>query len=402
MSKSKKVSTPGWFAVERCALREALMLLRIVAPQRSTLPVLSHVLLKTTADTLVLTATDLSTTLTLSVPAQVETPDTALALPARTFGDWVNTQPLKDMLTATQTAETATATLQVGRATARIKGIAAEEFPAQPPERQPKDAPTGITLMLDAVTFAQSIRRVAFAAASGKEGRVVLEGVFARIANDELTLVAADGFQLAVERLPLDHQGDLGHADSRPTAQGIVPANALELVAKLLAADESAPFALTLSETHVQFRVGDHAVDAALIEGKYPDFERIVPAERATQATFDPAQVAAALKATAPFSTNGVELTFAPDGLTVAGAEAQTGDLTAEVPLISTCGLTAPVRTRVHGAFLRQVCAVIAGAEELVVELDATPPSDPHHPTPMVLRLPSVPTWKYVVMPLAG
>ncbi len=396
MSKKKTASvaeTATWFTVEPRALREALQLLRTVAPQRSTLLVLSHVLVKTTTNAVVLTATDLSTTLTLVVPARVETPDTALTLPARTFGDWLNTQPPAESLTARLIPASATAELSVGRAMARIKGIAAEEFPAPLPH--PTDA---TTITLDAAAFAHSVRRVAFTAAPD-EVRPVLSGVFVRVADNELTLAAADGVQLAVERLPLN-------APATP-AEGIIPPDALELAAKLTErAESSAPasapavvadagVALVLSATQVRFQVAGDEVVASLIEGTYPQIERIIPTTYTSRATFETAPIAATLKAAATLSEDGVELSFTPEGLTFAGITPET-DVVAQVPLKEAAGIgESPFRTRVQIKFLRRVAAALADVDEMGFEWGP----DPH--MPVVLYAPAAPTWKYVVMPLA-
>jgi DNA polymerase III sliding clamp (beta) subunit (PCNA family) len=132
-TREKTTKVPGWFTInELGALREALELLRTVK-SHSVSPILHHVLVGTTKDAVILTATDLNTTAALSVPARVETPELSLALPIRIFGDWLKTQPQTESLNATQDIASATATLRVGRTTTRIRGIAPEDFPALPP-----------------------------------------------------------------------------------------------------------------------------------------------------------------------------------------------------------------------------------------------------------------------------
>jgi len=388
----------GWFAVEANPLRKALALARMVKSHNSH-PILNFTLVQTTQDFLVLTVTDLSTTLVLKLAAQIETPDTALALPTLALSDWLATQPPNERVTTTLNLETAMTTLQVGRASARLRGIAAEEFPGLPP------TPDGVSLELDGEELINSIRRVVFASAK-KDLRPTLEGVNMRIGDKALTLVAADGFQLAAEHLTI--QDTVLDAPKH----GIVPADALELVAKLIQLEQQTMsiemddtdvrplVSMTLSETHIQFRVGRHTVVSTLIEGEYPRFDQVAGLEHPIQATLDPTHVVEALKATAPFSTEGIALTFAPDGLTMAGAEAQTGDLTVHIPLSATRELATPLSVRIQSRFLRQVCAAIGSANELTIGLKATTPTESHEP--VVLGLPSVPGWKYVVMPLVS
>ena len=82
--------TVAWYTIDPGVLLRALTLALPLTRARSPLPIGTCVLLETTTDALVLSATDLCTMLTLTLPAQVHTPNRALALPARTLADWVN------------------------------------------------------------------------------------------------------------------------------------------------------------------------------------------------------------------------------------------------------------------------------------------------------------------------
>ncbi len=390
---TKNAANAAWFTASLKLLREATTLLRTVPSSRSVLPILSHVLVQTTTDALTLAATDLNVFLSLQVPAQVDGADLALALPAHTFGDWLNAQPLTSdaMLAVQLDAERATAELKVARHTAHLKGIAASEFPAKP------SLPDGVTVTLDSAALAQSLRRVAFTAGSEKEGRPILEGVLVTIAPATLTLAAADGYQLGYDELVLDDTGE------RPTLQGVVPTDALDLIVKLIDhASPGAPLTLALDANRVRLALGDSTeVIATLIDGTYPQVERIIPTGRTTQAALDPVPLRDALQAAASFTYDGIALTFTPQTLVLAGVESEVGDLTAEIPLRSSVGLKTPFSVRVQRAFLRQMLATLPDADELVFDLDPTEPKDRQHPEPLAMRLPSVPTWRYVVMPLA-
>ncbi len=391
MSKKKATqndTATAWFTVQVRALREALALLRGVAPLRSTLPVLSHVLVKTTTDALTLAATDLSVFVSLRLTAQVDTPDLALALPARTFGDWLNAQELANdaVLVAQLNVETATAELKSARHTAHFNGIPANEFPTPP------DVADSRTVHLDAATFAHSVQRVTFATAKD-DVRPILTGVFVQIAGSTLTFAAADGFQLTRDELRLDDDA----ANAPHDAHGVVPADALELAARLAdRAGAVASVALTLTETQARFRIAENEVVTTLIDEEYPQFERIIPTGYATHATLELAPITAALKAAAPLSDDGVALTFDLEKLTLAGVTPETGDISAQVLLRTAQGINAPFNVRVQSVFLRRVCAALGDVEELGFELG----SDPHQP--VVLYAPSAPAWKYVVMPLAN
>ena len=155
----------------------------------------------------------------------------------------------------------------------------------------------------------------------------------------------------------------------------------------------------TLSENQVRFQMGDADIAATLVEGQYPEVERIIPATHTATATLDPRVIAAAVKATKPFANgNGVELTFAANTLAIIGEDSYTGDVAIEVPLKATSGLETPFSVRLESAFLRQALEALDDAEELAFELDAGNPTDARA-KPVVFHLPAVPTWTYVVMP---
>ena len=406
--KTEKIKIPlteptvAWFAVDPGILLRALNLALPLTRARSPLPIGTCVLLETTPDALVLSATDLCTMLTLTLPAQVRTPNRVLALPARTLADWVNTQPKEKRLEVALNATTFAAEWK-GRDKAHLNGIAGDEFPRFPASAAPAE-PTGesVTVILAAAASAAAVRRVAFAAEAEKFGRPVLEGVSARVAESSLILAAADGFRLAYERVALDG------VDARVTAAGVLPIQAVELAAQYASAPKfgaghdpagESMVTLTLSENQVRFQMDDANIAATLVEGKYPEVERIIPDAHTAAATLDPNLIAAAVKATKPFANgNGVELTFAANTLAVVCKDLYAGDVVIEVPLKATSGLETPFSVRLESAFLREALEALDDAEELTFELDASDSTD-NHAKPVVFHLPAVPTWTYVVMP---
>ena len=299
---------------------------RVVAP-RSTLPVLGNVLLATEGGQLKLAATNLELTVICWVGAKVEE-EGAITLPARLLADYVGLlsagEPLNLQLKAKK------AHLSCGRFDANISGIDAEEFPAIP------SVSGGISLKLPAPRLKEAIGQVVFAAAPD-DSRPVLAGVLMTVSDGKLTMAAADGFRLAVRKL------DLGDAEV-PDISMIVPAKALTEVARGLPNDEEVEveMAVTADQSQVLFRHRQAEIVSRLIEGQFPDFNRIIPRDSKTRVTLQTADFLRATKAAQVFARDNsmiVRLNLVPaEGgdeavghVTVAATSAEIGDNTGDV-----------------------------------------------------------------------
>jgi DNA polymerase-3 subunit beta len=299
---------------------------RVVAP-RSTLPVLGNVLLATEGGQVKLAATNLELTVICWVGAKVEE-EGAITLPARLLADYVGLlsagEPLAFELKAKK------AHLSCGRFDANISGIDAEEFPAIP------SIGGGASFTIPAKLLKEAIGQVVFAAAPD-DSRPVLAGVLMTVGDGKLTLAAADGFRLAVRKV------DLGDGEV-PDISMIVPAKALTEVARSLPNDEDVEVevAVTADQSQVLFRHRQAEVVSRLIEGQFPDFNRIIPRESKTRVTLQTADFLRATKAAQVFARDNsmiVRLSLVPaEGgdealghVTVAATSAEIGDNTGDV-----------------------------------------------------------------------
>src|SRR5574342_783310 len=234
---------------------------RAVSP-RSTLPVLSNILIATDEGRLRLSATNLEMGITCWITARIEE-EGSTTVPARTFADLVSALPPEQVQL---TLDTATQTLNVrsGASNNDIKCIDAQEFPPLPvPEMDG-------AVQLNVLDFREMIQQVAFAA-STDEARPVLMGVLVTVDKDKLTMAAADGFRLSVRKAVLA---------SPPPApvSAIVPAQALKELARV-ATDGEEPIYMVLPKGRGQvvFRVKDVEVVSQLIDGTFPDYQQIIP-----------------------------------------------------------------------------------------------------------------------------
>lgn len=310
-------------------LHAALSALMRIVPSKSTLPILSNVLLAAEGGRLKLAATNLELAITTRIPADVAA-EGAITLPARVLAEWVGLLNKDERITFERASgKRLRVALRCGRYESTIAGIEAEDWPPLP---NASDLPTAT---LPAALLKAAIAQVAFAAAR-EDSRPVLAGVLLAIEDNALTLAAADGFRLAIRTLPLDDAG-------APAVRLIVPAKALTELGRALPDTDDATVAVatTANRTQVLFTAGDVELVSRLIEGQFPDYARIIPTEPKTTATLPTAELLRATKAATVFARDNsmiVKLDFLPsaviDGVslgavTVKATGAETGDTAA-------------------------------------------------------------------------
>ena len=234
---------------------------RAVSP-RSSLPVLSNVMIATDEGRLRLSATNLEMGITCWIAARIEE-EGSTTVPARTFVDLVNTLP-GEQVALTLDASTQTLNVRSGTSTNDIKGIDSQEFPPMPvPELDG-------AVQLNVVDFKEIIHQVAFAA-STDEARPVLMGVLIIVEGDKITMAAADGFRLSVRNAILS-------AAAPESLNIIVPARALSELARIATdGDEPISMAVPKGRGQVIFRVKDVELVSQLIDGTFPDYQQIIP-----------------------------------------------------------------------------------------------------------------------------
>ncbi len=251
-------------AVMRDALAQGMNLVIRAVPSRTAIPILSHVLVATDDGDLRLTATDMELTLTVWVPIERLEEEGATAVEARTFHQIVS-KPIGDQVELIYDPDTQILTLRGGPTTSvRIKCLPADDFP---PVVAPE--PAEGSLVLPASLWREIIKQVKFAA-STDEARPILTGVSLRAQGDTVTFAATDSYRLSVRRVTMD--------TPLPAWDVIIPARALGELQRL-AKDGDAPIQMhiNLGQQQAVFRAERAELITQLLEGKYPDYERIIP-----------------------------------------------------------------------------------------------------------------------------
>lgn len=228
---------------------------------RSTLPILSNVLLDAKANQLRLLASDLEIWMECMIPLSVEE-EGAITVPARVLGEVVGSLPEAEVsLEADQTR----LTIRSGRSEYSIQGLPADEFPAAP------DVGDACTVGLKQAALRRLIRNTLFAA-SVDETRAILTGALMVVGKDSLKFVVTDMHRLAVDVTAA--QGSAAEPKSV-----IVPSRALHELFRVLSGEDDPEVSVKVGESQAVFDLGDLRLVSRLIEGQFPNYERVIPAE---------------------------------------------------------------------------------------------------------------------------
>lgn len=236
-----------------------------VVSTRTTLPILSNVLLRAHEGRLDFTATDLDVTISCSVEATVTAPG-ATTLPVKKLVGIVRELSMAEI--ELETDDKNNTSLRSGSSFFKIKGLAAEEFPPMPRFKDDKH----ITLPQEKLR--SMLRKTAFAI-STDESRYVLNGIFISLKEHKVTMVATDGRRLAL----VDED-----AEVPGTSQGefIVPGKTVNELQRLLS--EKGAVEINFSENQASFTLKDEKggsvlIITKLIEGNYPNYRQVIPQE---------------------------------------------------------------------------------------------------------------------------
>ena len=313
---------------------------------RSTLPVLHNICLTTEGSRLRLSATNLERALTCWVGAQV-TEEGAITLPAKTLLDTVNAIAFGESLEVS--IKDKTLFLKAAGSKTQIKGMEAEEFPV---------IPYGPTwgepqIIVAATVLRKAIEQTTFSAATD-EARPTLTGVLLRTHSGQATLAATDGFRAAEAVIAASVTGN--------DRKAVVPASALDTLKNVLGKEtQDVKIYFAPQDGQVVFAFDNVELLTQLIEGEFPDYEHILPAQAAITATVNVGEMRAAIRAVNVFAredAHTVKFTFDDAGLTLLGQSAETGQAVARMAT-DVSGLTESFQIAFNAKYLLDVFAAL-------------------------------------------
>lgn len=286
------------FSITREALQSGLGAVASAIPTRTTLPVLSNILMRAGDGSVQLSGTDLDISVSLSVPADVSEPG-AVTVPAKKLVEIARVLEDAPVHFSTDGSQVS---LECGKSRFKLYGLAEDEFPAFP------EVDFGNAWRMKAGDVQEMIERTSFAVSS-EESRPILNGVLWQLDGERTVMVATNGHRLARVRRALDGAGPA-------ETDLIIPPKALHQVNRLYAAGDELEIAK--SDNHLAFRSADRLVFTRLIEGPYPNYDQVIPKDNDKEAVANRAALEAAIKRMAVVAsdqTHRVRLSFGPGAL---------------------------------------------------------------------------------------
>src|SRR5581483_2743883 len=256
------------FSVSKEKLLEGLQTVQNVVSTRTTLPILSNVLLQAADGQLRLTTTDLDVGVRGSIEAQIEKAG-GTTLPARRLFTIVRELPASDIQIDIDSKNVAS--IRSGPSFFKILGLPEEEFPPLPKFENAK------TFTIRQKDLRDGLKKTSYAI-STDETRYVLNGILCSFKDNKLTLVATDGRRLALVDIELEF----------PRSQEvdiIIPTKAVTELSRLLG--DEGDMKMTVGENQIAFDVNGTLLVSKLIEGNYPNYRQVIPAETKERVTLE-------------------------------------------------------------------------------------------------------------------
>ena len=304
--------------IERAILLKSLGHVQSVVERRNTIPILSNVLIEAREDgSIRLMATDLDLQVDESVPANVTQPG-AITVSAHTLFDIVRKLPEGSQVELTA----AEGKMQViaGRSRFNLSTLPRDDFPVIAEGELPT------RFELPAATLRQIIEKTRFAI-STEETRYYLMGIFLHVVDDQLRAAATDGHRLARVTVPRP-EGAEGMPDV------IVPRKAVAELYRLLEELEGT-VEISLSPTKIRFGLGSAILTSKLIDGTFPDYNRVIPTANDKLLKLDPKSFSAGVDRVSTIAsekTRAVKMSLDRDKVTLSVTSPENGLATEELP----------------------------------------------------------------------
>ncbi len=265
-------------------------------PSKTTLPVLSNILIEATDDGVWLSGTDLDVSVRVQIPAEVADKG-AITAPGKKLQEIARELPDQPVQVATRGDQLE---LRCGKSHFKINGLPSEDFPALP------DVDFGAGWNVSVPSLLTLIQRTSFAV-STEESRPILNGVLWEVRDGEMRMVATNGHRLA-------RMGTRAGSGKQSSSDYIVPPGALNQVQRLF--KDGQDVSVGQAGNHLGFRSGTTEVFTRLIEGSYPNYEQVIPKDNDKEAIIDKKALASGVRRMAVVAsdqTHRIRLKFESD-----------------------------------------------------------------------------------------
>jgi DNA polymerase-3 subunit beta len=282
------------FRIAKEAFLDGLQQVQHVVSSRTTLPILSNVLIEAGDEGLRLTTTDLDVGVSGTAKAEVSKPG-ATTLPVKRLVNIIRELPSAEIEVSVDNKNVAS--IKSGPSFFKIIGLPDGEFPPLASFDDAKE------YKIPQAIFRNGLKKTSYAI-STDETRYVLNGIFTSFKEGKLTLVATDGRRLAM----VDHELEF---PSSHEVDFIVPTKAVQELQRLLSTEGD--LMLKLSDNQVCFEIGTSIIVSKLIEGNYPNYRQVIPGESKERLTLSREQLLETTRRVSLLSSeksNSVKLTF--------------------------------------------------------------------------------------------
>ena len=301
-------------------LNQGLNVVSHIAHRSASLPILNNVLIKIEEKTISLIATNLEIGVSYSLRGKAEV-DGLVTVPARLFTDYVNLLPKEKINIA---VENDILNVACSNYQTKINAQPASDFPLLPT----LEKKTPLTVSVDELI---SGLKEALFAVSHSETRPEITGVLFKITPRELIIVATDSYRLAERKINLSKSLD-------EEREIIVPARTVQELLRILGGlgGEVEEILIYLTENQILFTCGQIELISRVIEGKYPDYQQIIPKGVDTKIIVNTDELMRVIKAASLFSKTGindVNLECSDGELVVSSASSQAGENMVKLPV---------------------------------------------------------------------
>lgn len=309
-------------SVGKADLQKELQLCQGVVEKRSTIPILSNVLLKAADGRLQISATDLDVTILSSCAARITTPG-GVTIEAKRLFDIVRSLPDDDVHFTLQ--ENNSIAVESGTAKFRLLGLPAEDYPTLPSVNV-SDAYT-----IPLAELKTMVGKVKFAI-THEETRFQLNGALLKVQPTKMEMVATDGHRMALINFPT---GVTGKGKKGADLTILVPRKALGEIERL-EAGEDGTVKFGVSENQLYFEAGDRRLLARMIDVNFPNYMEVISRDNDRRVLVDRERLLATIKRisiVANERTRAVRFDFAAGKLTVSSTNPELGDARETVPI---------------------------------------------------------------------
>ena len=303
------------FTISKQSFLDALQQVQHVVSNRTTLPILSNVLIEAVGSELRLTTTDLDVGVSGTVMADVEK-EGATTLPAKHLVSIIRELPAENVEISVDAKNYAS--IKSGPSFFKIIGLGEDEFPPLPKFEEAKEYKIEQAVLLD------SLKKTSYAI-STDETRYVLNGIYTSFKDGKITLVATDGRRLAMVEndleFPTSHEADV-----------IIPSKAVQELQRLLS--DKGDVIIRLTDSQVAFEINGNLLVSKLIEGNYPNYRQVIPnntSERIQVGREAFLETVRRVSLLASDKSNSVKLAFGADSIDVMANSQDIGEATERI-----------------------------------------------------------------------